>query len=425
MRLTTDIFEYCREHVPKWNTISISGYHIREKGCSAVQEVAFTLSNAIAYVRGGARRAASRSTSSPRGSPSSSTATTTSSRRSPSSARCGGCGREIMRERFGATDERSQTIRFHTQTGGVDAPGPAARGQHHPGRAPGLRRGLPAAPSRCTRTASTRRWRCRPSARRGSRCAPSRCSPTSRARPTPPTRSPAPTSSSRSPTRSRQRAWELIDKVEELGGSVEALEFIQREIEESAASYHERYRSGQDIIVGVNKYVTEEVDDVEILKIDPETERRQVERLSAFKAARDQEAVDARLEELREVAARRGQPAAPDQGGAARPAPRSARCAARCARCSASTGAGRSSRAARRDPAARAGASPSPGRSLPARVGRRDSGRALRPKDVEVDPGGRAGADQLELRRARLIGGPEPPSPLPPQIEPQKHGPIA
>ena len=50
MRLTTDIFEYCREHVPKWNTISISGYHIREKGCSAVQEVAFTLSNAIAYV---------------------------------------------------------------------------------------------------------------------------------------------------------------------------------------------------------------------------------------------------------------------------------------------------------------------------------------------------------------------------------------
>ena len=50
MRLTTDIFEYCRENVPKWNTISISGYHIREKGCSAVQEVAFTLSNAIAYV---------------------------------------------------------------------------------------------------------------------------------------------------------------------------------------------------------------------------------------------------------------------------------------------------------------------------------------------------------------------------------------
>src|SRR4029078_6732306 len=74
------------------------------------------------------------------------------------------------------------------------------------------------------------------------------------------------------------RWWELIDKVEQLGGSVEALEFIQREIEESAASYHERYRSGQDVIVGVNKYVTDQVDDVEILKIDPETERRQVDR---------------------------------------------------------------------------------------------------------------------------------------------------
>ena len=85
-----------------------------------------------------------------------------------------------------------------------DAPGPAARGQHHPGRAAGLRRGAPAAPSRCTRTASTRRSRCRPSARRGSRCEPSRCSPTSRARPTRSTRSPAPTSSSRSPTRSRR-----------------------------------------------------------------------------------------------------------------------------------------------------------------------------------------------------------------------------
>ena len=119
MRLTTDIFEYCHENVPKWNTISISGYHIREKGCSAVQEVAFTLSNAIAYVEAALERGPRRSTSSPRGSPSSSTATTTSSRRSPSSGPCGGCGRRSCEERFGANDENSQMIRFHTQTGGV------------------------------------------------------------------------------------------------------------------------------------------------------------------------------------------------------------------------------------------------------------------------------------------------------------------
>ena len=74
-----------------------------------------------------------------------------------------------------------------------------------------------------------------------------------------------------------------MDKVEELGGSVEALDFMQREIEESALSYHERYKSGQDVIVGVNKFVTDTVDDVDILKVDPEAERRQVERLKEYK----------------------------------------------------------------------------------------------------------------------------------------------
>ena len=99
-----------------------------------------------------------------------------------------------------------------------------------------------------------------------------------------------------------QRSWELMDKVEELGGSVQALEFIQREIEESAASYQERYRSGQDVIVGVNKYVTDQVDDVDILRVDPESEQRQLARLKAFKESRDQAGVDAKLEALRDVA---------------------------------------------------------------------------------------------------------------------------
>ena len=75
-----------------------------------------------------------------------------------------------------------------------------------------------------------------------------------------------------------------------------ALDFIQREIEESAASYHQRYASGQDIIVGVNKYVTDVVDDVDILRVDPESEERQLERLAKFKANRDQSAVDAGLD---------------------------------------------------------------------------------------------------------------------------------
>ena len=99
-----------------------------------------------------------------------------------------------------------------------------------------------------------------------------------------------------------ERSWELMQKVEDMGGSTEALDFMQREIEESASSYHERYRTGQDIIVGVNKYETDVVDDVDILRVDPAAETRQLKRLAAFKEARDQPALDAKLDTLRDVA---------------------------------------------------------------------------------------------------------------------------
>src|SRR5919204_3442064 len=117
MRLTTDIFEYCREHVPRWNTISISGYHIREKGCSAVQEVAFTLANAIAYVEAALSRGLAIDDFAPRlafffnchNDVFQEVAKFRAVRR---------MWARIMGERFGATDERSMMIRFHTQTGG-------------------------------------------------------------------------------------------------------------------------------------------------------------------------------------------------------------------------------------------------------------------------------------------------------------------
>ncbi|MEA2471226.1 MAG: methylmalonyl-CoA mutase, N-terminal domain, partial [Thermoleophilaceae bacterium] len=78
--------------------------------------------------------------------------------------------------------------------------------------------------------------------------------------------------------------------------------FIRAEVEQSAWGYEERYRIKQDLVVGVNEYVTDDVEDVEILRVDPESEREQVERLKKFKSDRDQDAVDARLDELREVA---------------------------------------------------------------------------------------------------------------------------
>jgi methylmalonyl-CoA mutase N-terminal domain/subunit len=300
MRLTTDIFEYCRKHVPKWNTISISGYHIREKGCSAVQEVAFTLANAIAYVQAALDRGLEVHDFAPRlafffnchNNVFQEIAKFRAVRR---------MWAKIMRERFGAKDERSMTIRFHTQTGGVtlQAQQPevniirvalqgfaAVCGWTQSLHANGFDEALALPSERSARIA----LRTQQVIAHESGAADSA----------------DPFAGSyfiESLTDEVEtRAWELIDKVEQLGGSVEALEFIQREIEESAASYHERYRTGQDIIVGVNKYVTDQVDDVEILRVDPEAERRQVERLARFKAKRNQRAVDTRLAELREVA---------------------------------------------------------------------------------------------------------------------------
>src|SRR5437870_9186846 len=118
MRLTTDLFEYCHERVPKWNTISISGYHFREKGCSAVQEVAFTLSSGIAYVQAAIDKGLDVDDFAPRlafffnghNNVFQEIAKFRAVRR---------MWANIMRDRFGATEEKAQTIRFHTQTGGV------------------------------------------------------------------------------------------------------------------------------------------------------------------------------------------------------------------------------------------------------------------------------------------------------------------
>ena len=142
MRLTTDLFAYCRERVPKWNTISISGYHMREKGCSAVQEVALHARQRDRLRAGGASTPASRSTSSARGSRSSSTATTTCSRRWPSSAPPAGCGRASCASASAPRTRARMMIRFHTQTGGVTLAAQQPREQHRARGAPGLRGGL-------------------------------------------------------------------------------------------------------------------------------------------------------------------------------------------------------------------------------------------------------------------------------------------
>jgi methylmalonyl-CoA mutase N-terminal domain/subunit len=100
------------------------------------------------------------------------------------------------------------------------------------------------------------------------------------------------------------RARELIVKIDQLGGSVQAIDFMKNEIEESAFGYYERYRIGQDIVVGVNKFVEDTPEVQDILRVDPESERQQVERLKTFKASRDGDLLQRRLEGIRECARR-------------------------------------------------------------------------------------------------------------------------
>ena len=299
MRLATDLFAYCHERIPRWNTISISGYHMREKGCSAVQEVAFTLANGIAYVQAALDAGLDVDEFGPRlafffnghNHVFQEVAKFRAARR---------MWARIMRERFGATNDSALKLRFHTQTGGVTLAAQQPENNI-------VRVALQAFAATCGGTQSLHT----------NGFDEALALPTERA--------------ARVAVRTQQilthesgvadtvdpfagsyfvealtdeieaRALELIERVDALGGSVQALEFIRAEVEESAFGYHERYRLEQDVVVGVNRYVTEDVDDTEILKLDPQSEGQQLERLESFKAKRDREAVGARLEELRET----------------------------------------------------------------------------------------------------------------------------
>jgi methylmalonyl-CoA mutase N-terminal domain/subunit len=300
IRLTTDLFAYCNQRVPKWNTVSISGYHFREKGCSAVQEVAFTLANGIAYVQAALDAGLEIDKFAPRlafffnghNNVFQEVAKFRAARR---------MWAEIMRERFGAQDERSWRLRFHTQTGGVTLTAQQPLNNI-------VRVALQGFAAVCGGTQSLHT----------NGFDEALALPTERA--------------AKIALRTQQiigyesgaadtvdpfagsyfvealtdeietRAQELIDKVDELGGSVQAIEFIKNEIEESAFGYHERYRIEQDIVVGVNKFVEDTPDVPDTLRVDPESEREQVDRLKKFKRDRDAELVQRRLEEVRDSA---------------------------------------------------------------------------------------------------------------------------
>jgi methylmalonyl-CoA mutase, N-terminal domain len=300
MRLTTDLFAYCHERVPRWNTISISGYHFREKGCSAVQEVAFTLCSGIAYVQAAVEKGLDVNEFAPRlafffnghNNVFQEVAKFRAARR---------MWAQIMRERFGARNPKATMLRFHTQTGGVTLTAQQPENNI-------VRVALQGFAAVCGGTQSLHTngfdealaLPTEHAAKIALRTQQILANESGAADTVDPF---AGSYFVESLTDEIElRANELIEKVDALGGSVNAIEFITGEIDESAWGYQERYRIGQDIVVGVNAFQEEDLQVPDLLRVDPQSEREQVQRLSAFKADRDQALAEKRLEELREVA---------------------------------------------------------------------------------------------------------------------------
>jgi methylmalonyl-CoA mutase N-terminal domain/subunit len=300
MRLTTDLFAYCAENIPKWNTVSISGYHFREKGCSAVQEVAFTLSSGIAYVQAAIDAGLAVDDFAPRlafffnghNNVFQEVAKFRAARR---------MWAHIMRDRFGSTNPKSQMLRFHTQTGGVTLT--AQQPENNIARV-----ALQGFAAVCGGTQSLHTNGYDEALALPTEKAAKIAVRTQQviAHESGATDTVDPFAGSyfveALTAEIESRAQELIAKVDELGGSVNAIQFITGEIDESAWGYQERYRLGQDIVVGVNKYEEDEIEVPDLLRVDPESENQQVTRLKEFKANRDQAKVDERLQQMRGAA---------------------------------------------------------------------------------------------------------------------------
>jgi len=303
MRLVTDLFAYCAREMPSFNTISISGYHIREAGATAAQEIAFTLSNARAYVRAAVEAGLEVDRFAPR----LSFFFACHSRLLEEVAKFRTARRmwaHIMRDEFGATEPKAMMLRFHTQTGGstLTAQQPD---------------------NNVVRTA----FQALAAVLGGTQSLHTNALDEALGLPTP--------SSARLALRTQQivahetgvteaidplggsyylehlcdeleaEAGRLMGQIEDLGGAVRAIEagFVQREIEESAYRQQQEIESGERKVVGVNAFRTDEQEaPVPVQAIDPEGERRRLAELAAFRAARDGADASEALRRLRAAA---------------------------------------------------------------------------------------------------------------------------
>ncbi|AFK22850.1 methylmalonyl-CoA mutase [Pyrococcus sp. ST04] len=302
MRLTTDIIMYCAENVPKWNPISISGYHIREAGANAVQEVAFTLADGIEYVKAVIERGMDVDKFAPR----LSFFFAAHNNFLEEIAKFRAARRlwaYIMKEWFNAKNPRSMMLRFHTQTAGSTLTAQQPENNIIRVAIQALAAVLGGTQSLHTNSYDE-----------------ALSLPTEK--------------SVRIALRTQQiiayesgvadtvdplggayyiewltdhiyeEALKYIEKIQKMGGMMRAIErgYIQKEIAEAAYKYQKEIEEGKRIIVGVNKFVTDEPIEVEILKVDPSIREKQIERLKKLRSERDNKKVEEALDKLRNAA---------------------------------------------------------------------------------------------------------------------------
>jgi methylmalonyl-CoA mutase N-terminal domain/subunit len=287
MRLVTDIFAWCRRNLPEWNTISISGYHIREAGSTAVQEVAFTLANAVAYVEAALRAGLEVDSFAPQlafffnahNNFLEEVAKFRAARR---------LWARIMRDRFGAKDPRSQMLRFHTQTGGstLTAQQPennvvrvtvqalaAVLGGTQSLHTNSMDEALSLPTEKAVQVALRTQQILAHESGAADTVDPLAGSYAVEAL----------------TDEIERRAEDYLEKIDSLGGAIAAIErgFIQAEIQEAAYRAQKAVEEREQVVVGMNEFVSGEPPELETLQVDPAIEQRQKDRLQALRSRRD------------------------------------------------------------------------------------------------------------------------------------------
>jgi methylmalonyl-CoA mutase N-terminal domain/subunit len=302
LRLITDMIAFCTAEVPNWNTISISGYHIREAGSTAVQEIAFTLADAIAYVEAAVKAGQDVDKFAMR----LSFFFNAHNDFLEEIAKFRAARRlwaKIMRERFGAKDPRSWMLRFHTQTAGsmltaqqvennivrvtIQALA-AVLGGTQSLHTNGMDEALALPTEKAARIALRTQQIIAYESNAADTIDPFAGSYYIESL----------------TNKIEEEAQKYLDKIDAMGGTLKALEngFFHQEIEEAAYKWQQDVESGERIIVGVNKFHVEETEEIDRLVVDPALRDNQIERLKALRARRDEADVQARFQALRSAA---------------------------------------------------------------------------------------------------------------------------